>query len=99
MHSSRRAQSTTTSKQRLLAEIERVQEGRRASRRSGGGDRQVHGQHGLRARRIDGDGIALNECIAAGDWRLYYPLEDAVKSVTPADVQRVAKNISAKINA
>ena len=33
----------------------------------------------------------LNECIAVGDWRLYYGLEDAVKEVTAADVQRVAK--------
>src|SRR4051812_17973406 len=35
--------------------------------------------------------FALNECIAVGDWTLYYGLEDAVKHVTPADVQRVAK--------
>ena len=34
---------------------------------------------------------AINECIAAGDWSLYYSLDDAVKKVTPADVQRVAK--------
>jgi zinc protease len=32
----------------------------------------------------------LNECIAAGDWSLYYRLDDATKKVTPADVQRVA---------
>ncbi len=35
--------------------------------------------------------FALNECIAVGDWQLYYDLEDAVKKITPADVQRVAK--------
>ena len=35
--------------------------------------------------------FALNECIAAGDWTLYYRLEDAVKHVTAADVRRVAK--------
>ncbi len=35
--------------------------------------------------------FALNECIAVGDWTLYYRLEDDVKHVTPADVQRVAK--------
>src|SRR4029078_8787733 len=35
--------------------------------------------------------FALNECIAVGDWGLYYALEDAVKRITPADVQRVAK--------
>jgi zinc protease len=33
----------------------------------------------------------LNEAIAAGDWTLYYSLEDATKQVTPADVQRVAR--------
>ena len=32
----------------------------------------------------------LNECIAAGDWSLYYSLEEATKKVTVADVQRVA---------
>jgi zinc protease len=33
----------------------------------------------------------LSECIAAGDWRLYNSLDEAVKKVTPADVERVAK--------
>ncbi|HWA85536.1 MAG TPA: pitrilysin family protein [Opitutus sp.] len=32
----------------------------------------------------------LNECIAAGDWSLYYTLDDATRKVTTADVQRVA---------
>ncbi len=32
----------------------------------------------------------LNECIAAGDWTLFYSLDEAMKSVTPADIQRVA---------
>ncbi len=32
----------------------------------------------------------LNECIAAGDWSLFYHLEDATKKVTAADIQRVA---------
>lgn len=35
--------------------------------------------------------FALNECIAVGDWQLFYKLEEAMKQVTPADVQRVAK--------
>ncbi len=34
----------------------------------------------------------LNECIAAGDWTLYYSLDDAVQKVTPADVQRVVRD-------
>jgi len=33
----------------------------------------------------------LNECIAAGDWSLFYSLDDAAKKVTAADVQRVAQ--------
>ncbi|MBW7895792.1 MAG: insulinase family protein [Opitutaceae bacterium] len=33
---------------------------------------------------------SINECIAAGDWTLYYTLEDAYRTVTAADVQRVA---------
>ena len=33
----------------------------------------------------------LNECIASGDWSLYYTLDDATRKVTPADVQRVAR--------
>jgi zinc protease len=32
----------------------------------------------------------LNEDIAAGDWTLYYTLDEATKKVTAADVQRVA---------
>ena len=32
----------------------------------------------------------LNECIAAGDWALFYSLEEAAQKVTLADVQRVA---------
>ena len=32
----------------------------------------------------------LNETIAAGDWTLYYTLDDATRKVTAADVQRVA---------
>jgi zinc protease len=33
----------------------------------------------------------LNEWIAAGDWTLFYRIEDATKKVTAADVQRVAQ--------
>jgi zinc protease len=32
----------------------------------------------------------LNECIASGDWTLFYRLEEATKQVKAADVQRVA---------
>jgi zinc protease len=33
---------------------------------------------------------SLNETIAAGDWTLYYTLDDATRKVTAADVKRVA---------
>jgi zinc protease len=33
----------------------------------------------------------LNELIAVGDWTLYYNYDEALKKVTPADVQRVAQ--------
>jgi zinc protease len=34
----------------------------------------------------------LNECIAAGDWTLFYTLEEAVQKVTVADIKRVAND-------
>ena len=33
----------------------------------------------------------INDSIAVGDWTLYVTLEDKIKAVSPADVQRVAK--------
>jgi zinc protease len=33
----------------------------------------------------------LNEAIAAGDWSLYYSLDEAVRKVTQSDIQRVAR--------
>ena len=34
---------------------------------------------------------SINENIAVGDWTLYYNFDEALKKVTPADVQRVAQ--------
>ncbi len=34
----------------------------------------------------------INECIAVGDWTLFFTLEEKLKAVTVVDVQRVAKN-------
>lgn len=45
------------------------------------------------AFKLDGSfGIAgnINEFIAAGDWSLFYGLDEAIKKVTAADIQRVA---------
>nr|WP_295774381.1 pitrilysin family protein [Rhodoferax sp.] len=45
------------------------------------------------AYKLDGSfGIAgnINEYIAAGDWSLFYGLDEAAKKVTVADIQRVA---------
>ena len=33
----------------------------------------------------------INTAIAVGDWTTYYTFDEAVKKVTPADVQRVAQ--------
>ena len=33
----------------------------------------------------------INNDIAVGDWALYYTFDDAIRKVTPADVQRVAR--------
>ena len=46
------------------------------------------------AFKLDGSfGIAgnINEFIAAGDWSLFYGLDEAMKKVTVADIQRVAQ--------
>ena len=76
---------------RMLAEIERVQkDGVQADEVA----TAIAKYTASTAYERDGSmamAFALNECIAAGDWSLYYALEDAVKNVTPADVQRVAK--------
>ena len=76
---------------RLLAEIERVQkDGVQADEVASA----IAKYTASTAYERDGSmamAFALNECIAAGDWSLYYALEDAVKNITPADVQRVAK--------
>ena len=50
----------------------------------------------LAERAFESDGTfalasEVNECIAVGDWTLYTSLEDKIKAVTPADVQRVAR--------
>jgi zinc protease len=37
-------------------------------------------------------GLGLSDYIARGDWRLFFIQRDRVKTVTPADVQRVAKS-------
>jgi zinc protease len=46
------------------------------------------------AFKLDGSfGIAgnINEFISAGDWTLFYGLDEAIKKVTAADIQRVAQ--------
>ena len=51
------------------------------------------------AYKLDGSfGIAgnLNEYISAGDWTLFYGLDEATKKVTVADIQRVAARVVRK---
>lgn len=75
----------------ILAEIERVkQEGVDAQEIA-----QVVNQYrASEAYQRDGTAAvaaALNESIATGDWTLYVTFMDRIATVTPADVQRVAR--------
>lgn len=76
---------------RLLAEIEHVQkDGVQADEVAAA----IAKYTATTAYRRDGSmamAFELNEYIAVGDWSWYYTLEEAVKKITPADVQRVAK--------
>ncbi|MBO0933846.1 M16 family metallopeptidase [Fibrella aquatilis] len=45
----------------------------------------------LQFRNTDRVGLAMSEFIATGDWRLGFIYRDQLEKVTPADVQRVAK--------
>ncbi|CCH01788.1 peptidase M16 domain protein [Fibrella aestuarina BUZ 2] len=42
-------------------------------------------------KQVDRVGLNLSEYMAAGDWRLLFLYRDALRKVTPADVQRVAQ--------
>lgn len=44
----------------------------------------------LMFKQVDRVGLQLSEYMAAGDWRLVFLYRDAIRKVTPADVQRVA---------
>jgi len=76
---------------KLVAEIEKV-------KKDGVTNAEVQSAIGqlLAARAFARDGSfaqasELNECIAVGDWSLFLTLDDKLKAVTAADVQRVAK--------
>ncbi|QHV94890.1 M16 family metallopeptidase [Spirosoma endbachense] len=45
----------------------------------------------LMFKQVDRVGLQLSEYMAAGDWRLVFLYRDAIRKVTPADVQRVAQ--------
>jgi len=45
----------------------------------------------LMFKQVDRVGLQLSEYMAAGDWRLVFLYRDAIRKVTTADVQRVAK--------
>ncbi len=52
---------------------------------------QIQKDIDLALNDADHVGLALSEYVALGDWRLFFLDRDRVKSVTPADVERVAK--------
>ncbi|MBK8478550.1 MAG: insulinase family protein, partial [Opitutaceae bacterium] len=74
----------------IIAEVERLKtEGVTAAEVSAA----VNQQLAKIAYARDGSGAiagSINECIAAGDWTLFYTLEETYRKVTPADVKRVA---------
>ena len=77
--------------QRMLDEIKRVQEHGVSKEEVAAAISKLtantaYSRDGSLAR-----GMALSECIAAGDWRLYDRIDEAVRRVTPADVERVAR--------
>ncbi len=76
----------------ILAEIERIKtEGVTAAEVSAAVNQQV----AKIAYSRDGSfaiASSINEFIAAGDWTLFYTLEDAYKKVTPDDVKRIANH-------
>ncbi len=75
----------------LLAEIEKVkQEGVTAAEVQRGINKLLAG---IAYRRDGSFAMAgqINECIAVGDWTLYTHLLGKLKTVQPADLQRVAK--------
>ena len=75
----------------LLTEIERVKTGGVTPDEV---TQVIHQHHAQQAYDRDGTAAVvaeLNEWISAGDWTQYIRYDDAVSRVTPADVQRVAK--------
>ncbi|PJK09426.1 peptidase M16 [Lysobacteraceae bacterium NML95-0200] len=45
----------------------------------------------LSFNNVNSIGLAMSEYVAAGDWRLYFVLRDAMEKVSTADVNRVAQ--------
>ena len=76
---------------RLVAEIERVQKDGVEAEEVAAAIAKYTASTAYARDGSTAMAFALNECIAVGDWTLYYTLEESVKRVTPADVQRVAK--------
>ncbi len=77
--------------QALLAEVEKIKSGGVTAQEIARVRRQVLAEE---AYKRDGTAAAaseLNEWIAIGDWTLYVTFPQKVEQVTPADVQRVAR--------
>ncbi len=79
--------------QRMLDEIKRVQEDGVASEEVAAAIAKLTANTAYSRDGSLAEALALSECIAAGDWRLYDRIDEAVRRVTPADVERVAKRV------
>ncbi len=52
---------------------------------------RIANNYELSFNNVNAIGMAMSEYVAAGDWRLYFVLRDAMEKVTAEDVNRVAK--------
>jgi len=75
----------------LLAEIARVKEGGVTPEEVARVVNQFRASEAYSRDGTAGTAAAINEWIAVGDWTLYANYVDKVSKVTPAEVQRVAK--------
>ncbi len=81
----------TQAEQAVLAEVERIKTGGVSPAEVSAAINQTLADSAFRRDGSFAMASTLNEYIASGDWTLYVTFDDAIRKVTPEDVQRVAK--------
>ncbi len=81
----------TQAEQAVLAEVERIKTGGVSPTEVSAAINQTLADSAFRRDGSFAMASTLNEYIASGDWTLYVTFDDAIRKVTPEDVQRVAK--------